>query len=216
MGTNNATSFSFLILAISLPLPFDGILHESQFLGVTGGPHLAHPPQLQFVESLLTCHVSTRAIIRNEPCLISCHLMSHLATVLKQLTQDRLQQDVADAAGIPRTTLGQYMRDSRGVSAHALDQLLKAFNESGQRVLLLAYLKDATPESWFGRIRIDFKKPGGKATNSSLSPDSPDVSPDVSVTDDKALSAALATLMARARENNDVRQVILDLEAIVR
>ncbi|WP_043585998.1 helix-turn-helix domain-containing protein [Geminisphaera colitermitum] len=147
--------------------------------------------------------------------------MSHLSVALKKLTKGRRQQDIADMVGMPRSTVNQYARGTRRVAVEVLEQLLKAFSEPEQRVIVKAYLNDETPASWFGRVRIDFKDTGrakagaGGAVSDSLALVATLNNQTLPATDDKALSAALATLITRARENNDVRQVILDLAAIV-
>ncbi|RRJ94762.1 XRE family transcriptional regulator [Opitutaceae bacterium TAV4] len=147
--------------------------------------------------------------------------MSHLSVALQELSKGRRQQDIADVIGIPRTTFTQYRLAIRSPTVEVLEQLLKAFSEEEQRVLVKAYLNDETPASWFGRVRIDFKDTGrakagaGGAVSDSLTLAATLNNQTLPATDDKALSAALATLIARARENNDVRQVILDLAAIV-
>jgi transcriptional regulator with XRE-family HTH domain len=85
--------------------------------------------------------------------------MSHVSAALQALTRGRRQQDVADAIGIPRTTLTQYRLGMRPPTVGALEQMLRAFGEEEQRVLVKAYLDDETPAPWFGRVQIAFAQP---------------------------------------------------------
>jgi hypothetical protein len=83
--------------------------------------------------------------------------------------------------------------------------------EEEQRVLVRAYLNDETPASWFGRVRIEFHGRPQKRNRTAGAGETPGPK----APEDKALSEALTALLARARRDNEVRQVILDLAAIV-
>jgi len=145
--------------------------------------------------------------------------MSHISAALQELTRDRRQQDIADAIGMPRTTFTQYRLAMRPPTVEIIEQMLRAFTEEEQQKLVRAYLDDETPAPWFGRVHIEFKKDQRRKTKSAggraEAPMPKDAAPGLAGVDDKALSAAITTLLARANEDADVRQVILDLAAIV-
>ena len=144
--------------------------------------------------------------------------MSHFSATLQELTRGRLVQEIAEQIGMPRTTFTQYRLAVRPPTVEVLEQMLRAFSGEEQRKLVKAYLDDETPASWFGRVRIEFDngRPRGsrKAANKSDEPPA-ETAPGQAAGDDKELSAAITTLLARARASADVRQVILDLAAIV-
>lgn len=156
--------------------------------------------------------------------------MSQISVALQELSRGRRQQDIADAIGMPRTTFTQYRLAMRRPTLDAIEQILRAFTEEEQRVLVKAYLDDETPASWFGRVKIDFKKglsmDASKAGKKNAGADADNLAATATntivanmagplVANDKALSEALVTLMSSARENHDVRQVVIDLAAIV-
>ncbi|OAM91292.1 helix-turn-helix domain-containing protein [Termitidicoccus mucosus] len=136
--------------------------------------------------------------------------MSHISTALQELTRGRRQQDIADAAGMPRTTFTQYRLAIRPPTVEVVEQLLRAFGEEEQRVLVRAYLDDETPASWFGRVRIEFPGRPQKRTKAAGAGEAAGLR----APEDKALSEALTALLARARRDNEVRQVVLDLAAM--
>lgn len=132
--------------------------------------------------------------------------MGYFSNKLEELLTGRLQQDVAAAAGIGRSTLSQYVSGSRAIGVEALEQLLRAFPRQTERdQLVTAHLMDEIPPSEFGRIAIEIR---GDCVNEPRA--------DYSTDNEKAIRAAADLLIQRSKNNEDVARLLLDLERVLR
>lgn len=128
---------------------------------------------------------------------------SYFSAALSRVMAGRTQAEVARAAGLPRSTVANYIVDTSGITVGALTQLLNAFPEEQDRLdLVRAHLRDETPAEVIDRIIIDCR-----CDSLREDPPPPPWKKDI----DRAIEA----LRARAEADEDVRRLILDLEKVL-
>ncbi len=132
-------------------------------------------------------------------------IVGYFSNQLYKLLKDRTEQPVADASGLARGTISLYASGARNISAGALERLLQAFPEPGEKFALVrAYLLDQVPDSEFHSVSIE---PRTEMLEEAAAPYG---------APDKALSAAIEQLQQVALRDEDVRRVVLDLARITR
>jgi len=122
--------------------------------------------------------------------------------VLSDLMKSRSQADVARLSGLSQSMISHYAAGTRGITADSLSELIRAFPERSDQVRLgTAHLRDETPEDLKELIRIEFVT---DAVNQEQAPYG------------QSIESAFELLKNRAKDNPDVRELIVILERVFR